>query len=347
MAPSETVLMSQVRGGDQNAFGRLVEPHCPALRRFAARQLAGNAHLAEDVLQEAMLNAYRAIAAGATPENIKAWLFTLVRNCVVNTHRTARATVPLEDHHRPAVENSASTLFAQREWMDWLMGAIGDLPVRQREALLGHAFEGRSYAEIATRQDTTVSAVKTLIHRARRGLAGSASPPWHSISLPILAGARRLGASLTRRSLAGKAGTTKGVFGALVPVLSAATVTTGVLMVIPGANPGPVSASGFTGQKVVHVHATHRHGKTKSHKHSPPHAILERRIHREGARATAQCLKGSGIGKYSQAGLRYAARHLSTSVLEYTDCKSVLLNAQLKNLDRTRHRPRPASTPHR
>jgi RNA polymerase sigma factor (sigma-70 family) len=163
-------------------------------------------HLAEDVLQDAMLNAYRAIAAGAMPENLEAWLFTLVRNCVVNTRRATRATVPLEDHHELAVEHSTSALLEQHEWMDWLTGAIGGLPVRQREALLGHVFEGRSHAEIATRQGTTVAAVKTLIHRARRGLAGSVSSPWHSVSLPILAGARRLSTSFTRRSLAGKAG---------------------------------------------------------------------------------------------------------------------------------------------
>jgi RNA polymerase sigma factor (sigma-70 family) len=336
MASAETALMSRVRRGDRDAFACLVEPHSPALRRFAARQLAGDAHLAEDVVQDAMLNAYRAIAAGATPQNIKAWLFTLVRNCAVNTKRAARATVPLEDHHGPAVSQSTSALLEQREWMDWLMGAIGDLPARQREALLGHAFEGRSYAEIAMLQHTTISAVKTLIHRARRGLAGSVSSPWRSVALPIIAGMRRLGTSFSRRSLAGKAGT-KGVLSALVSVLGAATVTTGVLMVIPGTNPGLVIASGFTPRPAVHASVTrgHRHGRAD--RQQTPWLRPEQRIDHEGARAIAQCLdRGAISGKYSQAGLRYAARHLPGYAAEYTDCRQIIIHAQLKNLTRVR-----------
>ena len=50
-------------------------------------------------------------------------------------------------------------------------GAVHGLPARQRDALVGHAFEGRSYREIAARQQTTIAAVKSLLTRARRTLS--------------------------------------------------------------------------------------------------------------------------------------------------------------------------------
>jgi DNA-directed RNA polymerase specialized sigma24 family protein len=58
------------------------------LLRFARRQLGSRAELAEDVLQEAFLNAYRHLAAGATtPQNTRAWLFAIVHNAAINAVR--------------------------------------------------------------------------------------------------------------------------------------------------------------------------------------------------------------------------------------------------------------------
>jgi RNA polymerase sigma factor (sigma-70 family) len=324
---------SQASGGQrqrERAFEQLVKLHRPELTRYAFRQLGEHASLAEDVVQEALLNAHRAIATGTRPEHPRAWLFTIVRNAAVNAARAVRPAGEIEEHHHGTPDQTVSAAVEQSEWIDWLMGAIGDLPARQREALVGHAFEGRSYRELADRQRTTVSAVKSLIGRARRALAVDSSLPAAGAGAPLAAGARAFRALLARSPLAGKAGGAKGLVGALAQVVLAATVTTGVLMAVHGGGPSAVLASTGPARSA---------GASRQQYHapaslSPHHAISkrarERRLHREAHHAVSECLHDTTRRHYRAAALQYAARHLPTSVREYTECERELRSAALR-----------------
>ncbi|MGA9874602.1 MAG: RNA polymerase sigma factor [Solirubrobacteraceae bacterium] len=328
MASSEQVLMDRIAAGEPEAFGLLLAPYRAMLLRFAVGRLGGDADLAEDVLQEAMINAYRAIAAGARPEELRAWLFTIVRNCASNARRARRASIPLENHHEADTSQNPALAVAGRERMQLLMGAIGELPDRQRQALLGHVLEGRSYREIATRQESTVSAVKALINRARRNLAATAQPAL----LPFPAAARRLAGLLT-----GKEGA-KGALAMVAQTLSTATLTAGILMAVPGTGPSPVIASGLP----HHSHTASTRGSSHRHHDNhgrPTHAALERRIHNEARGAIAQCLRPTHKHRhYTPAALRYATHHLSTDVIEYTECREQLTRALLHALGGHPHR---------
>lgn len=231
------------RGPRDELFEALVKRHRRELTRFAVRQLGEHAGLAEDVVQEALLNAHRAIAAGACPEHPRAWLFTIVRNAAVNATRSARTTDEIEERRHGTADQTVAAAVEQSEWIGWLMGAVHELPARQREALVGHAFEGRSYREIAARQQTTIAAVKSLLTRARRTLSEDASLPAIGLGAPLAAGARALRALRVRGLLAGKAGGAKGLAGALAQAVLAATVTTGVLMAVHAGGLGSVLAS--------------------------------------------------------------------------------------------------------
>lgn len=189
MASCERVLMDRVAAGEQEAFALLFAPYRAMLLQFAAGRLGGEAQLAEDVVQEAALNAFRALAAGTRPENLRAWLFTIVRNCASNARRVGRTSIPIEDRHEADVSQDPALVLADRERLVLLMSALGELPDRQRKALLGHALEGHSYREIAVRLDSSVSAVKTLIHRARRSLGAASLPAL--LPLPGALGASR------------------------------------------------------------------------------------------------------------------------------------------------------------
>jgi RNA polymerase sigma factor (sigma-70 family) len=332
MASSERALMERVAAGEQEAFGLLFAPYRTMLSQFAAGRLGGDAHLAEDVVQEAALNAYRALVAGARPENLRAWLFTIVRNCASNARRAGRPSVPIEDHHEADASQDPALALARREYIASLMGALSELPERQRQALLGHTLEGHTYREIAIRQDSTVSAVKTLIHRARRSLG--AAP--RSALLPLPAAARRLAAFLGRGSLVGKAGT-KGALGMAAQALSAAAITTGILMVVPGAGPGSVIAGGLPHR--YHRAASH-HVSRHTGSHRAPRQESPGRIHSEARHAIRQCLKG--IRKpthYTPAALLYARHHLATDVIEYTECPEQLTHELLRAIG---HAPRRA-----
>jgi hypothetical protein len=194
--------------------------------------------------------------------------------------------------------------------------------------------EGRSYREIAIRQDSTVSAVKTLIHRARRRLAGAV----HPALLPFPAGARRLAELLARGPLAAKAGV-KGALGMAAQALGAATVTTCILMAAPGTGPGPVIARGLPRRTISTHGASHPHHRRFVRKKSL--AALERRTHDEAHHAIAQCVHPTHKPRhYTPGALLYATRHLSTNVIEYTDCPEQLSRALLHSLNHSTRRHR-------
>jgi RNA polymerase sigma-70 factor, ECF subfamily len=322
----------------------LARLHGPALRRFAARQLGENAGLAEDVVQEALLSAHRAIAAGTCPEHPRAWLFAIVRNAAVDAVRATRPAGTLDEHDHGTADELVPAAVEQGEWIDWLMGAIGELPARQREALVGHTIEGRSYREIAARQQTTVSAVKSLIGRARRALSSADTLPAAGLGFPFAAFSRALGSLLSRGPLAGKAGA-KGVAGMLAQAAVAATVTTGVLMAVHGGRIGSVLAS----PGPVRLPAGREHlsrAQTRSRHHIETKHAREQRVHREAHHAVADCLHGRAFkGRYGEAALKFAVGHLPPDVTEYTECEQLLRRAELHRrrahhaLRKHRHRP--------
>jgi RNA polymerase sigma factor (sigma-70 family) len=128
---------------------------------------------AEDVTQTTFLNAYRAYQRGIEIEKPHNWLIKIAHN--VARTRYARASrrvkeVPLEDH----VEQLAIPESEQPDVVG-VLRALGRLPFNQRAALVMRELEGRSYAEIADTIGVSVSAVETLIFRARKSLRLKAS----------------------------------------------------------------------------------------------------------------------------------------------------------------------------
>jgi RNA polymerase sigma factor (sigma-70 family) len=312
--------------GEHDAFRVLVDAHRPELLRYARRQLGGRAELAEDVLQDAFLNAYRHLSAGARPQNTRAWLFAIVHNAAINVARVPQPPVSLEAHHSVAGGPTPQEAIEQREWLDWLMGAVGALPARQRDALVGHALEGRSYRELASREQTTVSAVKTLIHRARRGLAEGA--PLHALGAPFLLISRRLAGFTADRALAGKL-SANGVAGMLAVALGTATLTSGLILTgqaghsvaIAASRPQPASSPGG-------AHHRSGGGGTRAPRASRFPAA---RLHHEARLATAECEYGRHLGRRLRvAALLYAASHLTTAQMEYSNCEQILRSRAMR-----------------
>ena len=82
-----------------------------------------------------------------------------------------RARRALSRELRGAREPSPPERLERDERMDRVRRLIGELPERQREALVLYAFERMSYREIGEALDVPINTVKTLIHRARAALA--------------------------------------------------------------------------------------------------------------------------------------------------------------------------------
>jgi len=142
-------------------------------RRYAADvyhyalAICRNADDAEDVTQTTFMNAYRAVQAGEDPRVPKNWLIAIAHNVCRQRYRHAArrpAEVELEDGVAAVVPEDDGP------GAEDIRRALGELAFNQRAALVMRELEGRSYAEIAEILGSSVSAVETLIFRARRAL---------------------------------------------------------------------------------------------------------------------------------------------------------------------------------
>jgi RNA polymerase sigma factor (sigma-70 family) len=162
-----TPLLAQ-RPRVDRAFERLYRKHVHAVYRYSLAVLHNQAD-AEDVTQITFLSAYRAFQRGERPERPHNWLIKIAHNACRQRFRdsqrrpqevafTAEDTIPA-----PQPDEEVPTA-------DEIRRALGFLSFNQRAALVMRELEGRSYAEIGETLDLSISAVETLLFRARRAL---------------------------------------------------------------------------------------------------------------------------------------------------------------------------------
>ena len=163
---SDAALVRRVLDGDARAFTLLVDRHLQPCLRFATRML-GNRHDAEDVTQEALLRAYRALATYDAAGNFRTWLFAILvnrcRTSLLQRSRYVKRVVTDEDamHGATAVDRAAST-----ELKIEIERAVARLDPDQREAFLLKHVEQLGYDEMAVVTGAGVSALKMRVKRA-------------------------------------------------------------------------------------------------------------------------------------------------------------------------------------
>jgi RNA polymerase sigma-70 factor (ECF subfamily) len=159
------LLAEQLRA--DRSFERIYRRHVGDVYRYALAVLRHPSD-AEDVAQTTFLNAYRAYERGERPRNAQNWLIAIAHNvCRQRFRQAQRRPDEIEFDDRvgeivPEEDRGPSAEDIQR--------ALGHLAFNQRAALVMRELEGRSYAEIAEILETSVSAVETLLFRARRAL---------------------------------------------------------------------------------------------------------------------------------------------------------------------------------
>jgi RNA polymerase sigma-70 factor, ECF subfamily len=152
-------------------FEQIVVPHLNAAINLA-RWLVRNPADAEDVVQEAMLRAFR-FFGDFRGTDARPWLLQIVRNSCY-THLQKRAPQELmtefneELHQRPTL--TPETLLAQSDAREQLRRALELLPVRSREVLVLRELEGCSYKEISAIVGIPLGTVMSTLSRARERL---------------------------------------------------------------------------------------------------------------------------------------------------------------------------------
>jgi len=166
-------LIALMRTGQPRAFEALVERYQNRLLAFCRGMLASPED-AEDVLQDVLVAAHKAILADNRAINAKPWLYRIARNRCLNHLRKpvpeGQDSMDIHPHERG---ESVAECVQNREEFRALIDDVHGLPETQRTALLLREIEDLGYEEIAVAMETTVPAVKSLLVRARMSLADS------------------------------------------------------------------------------------------------------------------------------------------------------------------------------
>jgi RNA polymerase sigma factor (sigma-70 family) len=189
-AAGDDKLIALTRAGRDDAYETLVERYRPRLLAFIQHMLRSRED-AEDVLQEVYVAALRAMRTDDRPIHAKPWLYKIARNRGLN-HLRRPVDVGVESmdtFESRGAAASALEAVAGRERLREIVADVHDLPESQRTALILREFDALSYNEIAESMDTTVPAVKSLLVRARMGLASAALERTEAADAAVAAGA--------------------------------------------------------------------------------------------------------------------------------------------------------------
>jgi RNA polymerase sigma-70 factor, ECF subfamily len=195
---NERQLLEAARGGDEDAFARLVEPHRGALHAHCYRML-GSVPDAEDALQDALLSAWRGLPRFERRSSLRSWLYAIATNASLRViERRPKRVLPIDyapaaDPHEgpgePLVESvwvepypdeslgledglaGPEARYEQRESVELaFIAALQHLPARQRAVLILRDVLGFSAREVAGALETTPTGVDSALQRAHKAV---------------------------------------------------------------------------------------------------------------------------------------------------------------------------------
>jgi len=158
--------------GDEECFDKLFQKHKRAVINFSYR-FTGRRDVAEELAQDIFVKCALAADTYQPAAKFTTWLFRIARNHCLNEVRRQDYryhTQPMEASQEPPEEQTPEAHTAARKLQQTLEQGLTDLPAPQREALLLSRFHAMSYEDIAQTMETSVSAVKSLINRAKRSM---------------------------------------------------------------------------------------------------------------------------------------------------------------------------------
>ncbi|CUH75631.1 RNA polymerase sigma factor [Tropicibacter naphthalenivorans] len=143
--------------------------HLGAMRAFAM-SLTRNSALADDMVQDALVKAWGKIDSFEAGTNMRAWLFTILRNTYYSHHRKAKREVQDSDGEMSAGLAQKPDHDGRLQMRDFNT-AFAELKDEQREALILVGASGFSYEEAAEACGVAVGTIKSRVNRARARLA--------------------------------------------------------------------------------------------------------------------------------------------------------------------------------
>jgi RNA polymerase sigma factor (sigma-70 family) len=192
MDGSDADLVARVRAGDKAAFGGLIERHRPMALHLAWRILGSHSD-AEDIVQEACLQAFFSLHRLRAPERFGAWLGGMALNLARMRVRARRVAYSLDDwvgggrakgftlaETQPTPEAAYEALELHR----LVLSAIAKLPAAQQEAMRQYYWDGLSITDIGFIAGVSASTVRVRLSRARERLRAGLARDLESRPLP-------------------------------------------------------------------------------------------------------------------------------------------------------------------
>jgi RNA polymerase sigma-70 factor (ECF subfamily) len=173
----ESIWLEQARQGDKVAFGKLIEAYQGPVYNLAYRMLS-NSGEAEEAAQEAFIRAFTRLESYNPAHKFSTWLLSITSNYCIDQLRKRRALLlsidePLPPH--PALsadqEKRPESQLIMNEQQAMVQSLLEELAPDYRQAVVLRYWHELSYEEIAEMMDTTVSAIKSRLFRARKQLA--------------------------------------------------------------------------------------------------------------------------------------------------------------------------------
>lgn len=174
------------RNKKRRDFEQIALPHMSSLYG-AAYRLTRNPRDAEDLVQDAMVRAYRFWDSFDKESNCRAWLFKILTNTFINNYQRAKrsrevlhlaqgeqaATDGVLVHEGARAQQDPRSLLMEQTMSEDVTSALDALPSDFRIAVVLCDVEGFSYKEIAEIMDCPVGTVMSRLHRGRRMLRDS------------------------------------------------------------------------------------------------------------------------------------------------------------------------------
>jgi RNA polymerase sigma factor (sigma-70 family) len=165
---SDAVIARRAAGGNQRAFATIFERYHQDLYRYCAA-LLGNAEDAHDAVQNTMLKVLRALPGERRELKLKPWLYRIAHNEAIDMIRFRRHAEPIDAEALAATSGPAEQAEG-RVRLQQLVSDIGELPTRQRGALVMRELSGLSYEQIGEALQTSSAAARQTIYEARLSL---------------------------------------------------------------------------------------------------------------------------------------------------------------------------------
>lgn len=166
--PSDERLAERAATGDEHALAAIYDRYHQDLYRFCLA-IVRNPQDAQDALQNAMVKVLRALPGETRRIQLKPWLYRIAHNEAVELLRRRRDSVAIEPELAAAGAEPADAA-AARERLRRLLADLGELPERQRAALVMRELGGLGFDEIGAAFDTSDAVARQTLYEARLSL---------------------------------------------------------------------------------------------------------------------------------------------------------------------------------